>query len=301
VANWITEELEKNKPETVKIYISALRNHHLEKGYSSEALDDPRISRIIRGSLRIQGFKPIRKRLEITREILLAIISTLTHDHDDTNLRAAFCVAFAAFLRPSEFTWETWDGTSSLTHISRQSITFAPEGALLYLPKSKTDQFRQGHTIALAYSHDEVCPVMALRTLFTKYPKPDSDPLFTKLIGQFNKRWLAQSLSKCLRKAGYDPTHYTGHSFRRGAASTALEAGVSHDDIKMLGRWKSDAVNKYFSDQSRMKAQFDVNRKLHLAPSGRKSSLILRTPKPAVRRNASIFVQNTGPSREVAR
>ena len=35
--------------------------------------------------------------------------------------------------------------------------------------------------------------------------------------------------------------NYSGHSFRRGAATSAKEAGLSDVDIQMLGRWKSDA------------------------------------------------------------
>jgi len=104
IANWIAEEVETNKPETVKTYLAALRNHHIEGGFPTDAFDDPRITRVIKGSLRIQGTRPIRQRLDITKDVLLAIVNTLPVDHDGINLRAAFCVAFAAFLRPSEFT-----------------------------------------------------------------------------------------------------------------------------------------------------------------------------------------------------
>ena len=279
IANWIAEEVETNKPETVKTYLAALRNHHIEGGFPTDAFDDPRITRVIKGSLRIQGTRPIRQRLDITKDVLLAIVNTLSVDHDSINLHAAFCVAFAAFLRPSEFTWDTWNAESSSSHLSRQSIKFTTKGVLLLLPKSKTDQYRKGHTIPLAFSNDATCPVNSLKTLITKYPKPRSDPLFTRLSGSFNKRWLSYNLALSLRQAGYDPTHYSGHSFRRGVANTAIAVGIPRDDIKTLGRWKSDAVDKYFSDYSKNAVQFDINQKLHLAPPGRKPPLTLRTPK----------------------
>ncbi|KAG6072987.1 hypothetical protein E4U16_004980 [Claviceps sp. LM84 group G4] len=52
--------------------------------------------------------------------------------------------------------------------------------------------------------------------------------------------------------AGSSPTgrpsaHRTGHSFRRGAAQHAHDMGLSRDDIKALGRWSSDAVDRYYT------------------------------------------------------
>ena len=38
---------------------------------------------------------------------------------------------------------------------------------------------------------------------------------------------------------------YTGHSFRRGAASSAAAAGYSDYEIQLLGRWRSDAYRLY--------------------------------------------------------
>lgn len=59
---------------------------------------------MLKGALRKYGTKPTRVRLEITKEILHAMLSTFDLIHDEINLRAAFCTAFAAFLRIGEFT-----------------------------------------------------------------------------------------------------------------------------------------------------------------------------------------------------
>ena len=144
----------------------ALRSHHVDQGSSTQAFDDPRIKRILRGSLRIQGSKPIQERSEITKEVLSSIVPTFKNDHDDINIRAMFCVAFAAFLHPSEFTWENWDATSPIIHVTWQSVQFTSDGVLLHLPKSKTDQFGKGDTIPISPSGDSTCPGSALRTLF---------------------------------------------------------------------------------------------------------------------------------------
>ena len=44
---------------------------------------------------------------------------------------------------------------------------------------------------------------------------------------------------------GLDPSCYEGHSFRIGAASYAADRGFSDTQIRMLGRWKSNAFLSY--------------------------------------------------------
>ena len=44
---------------------------------------------------------------------------------------------------------------------------------------------------------------------------------------------------------GLDPSRYKGHSFRIGAASYAADRGFSDAQIRMLGRWKSNAFLCY--------------------------------------------------------
>jgi hypothetical protein len=41
--------------------------------------------------------------------------------------------------------------------------------------------------------------------------------------------------------------HYSGHSFRVGAATTAARAGLCQATIKMLGRWESSAYKRFIS------------------------------------------------------
>ena len=117
------------------------------------------------------------------------MLSTFGPIHDDVNLRATFCTAFAAFLRIGEFTWTQWSPDSSLRFLSRGSVQFVTDGVLLRLPASKTDPFRKGVTIPLSPSHDSTCPVAALRLLFQRYPKPLSEPLFSRSYGPFNRDW----------------------------------------------------------------------------------------------------------------
>jgi hypothetical protein len=248
--------------------LTGLRSFHVDRGIPTTVFDDPRIKRIILGAQRVFGVTEIRERREITRDVLLAIVPTFNNNsYDDINLRAAFTVAFSAFLRPGEFTWDKWTKLSFLTHISRGSIQFKSDGVLLHLPKSKTDQFRKGSNIAISPSNDAACAVAALRLLFQRYPKPDNEPLFSRTLGPFDKKWIADNLTSSLVKAGMDPTAYSGHSFRRGATNSAVTAGIPLADVGKMGRWKSNAIERYITPASNEILLFAANKQLQLAPS----------------------------------
>ena len=76
-------------------------------------------------------------------------------------------------------------------------------------------------------------------------------------------KWLTKStfihtFRGLLLKAGVpDIAAYTGHSFRRGGASWAFQAGIPGELIQVCGDWASDAYKKYL--------EFSMQNKLDLA------------------------------------
>lgn len=48
-----------------------------------------------------------------------------------------------------------------------------------------------------------------------------------------------------LKFCGLNPARYKGQSFRIGAASHAADRGLSDTQIRVLGRWKSNAFHRY--------------------------------------------------------
>ena len=76
--------------------------------------------------------------------------------------------------------------------------------------------------------------------------------LFTsnsEVVGQdpFFSIWMGHLLPVLNFATGWQgqSDRYKGHSFRIGAASPAAECGYSETQIRLLGRWKSDAFKKY--------------------------------------------------------
>ena len=99
-----------------------------------------------------------------------------------------------------------------------------------------------------------LCPVRALLRAFsfTRYCADsvqafswiNTGPTDFKVLtyAQFIKH-----LRYCLRSIELDTSVYAGHSFRRGGASLAYQAGQPVEAIKLLGDWKSDAVLLYLT------------------------------------------------------
>ena len=55
----------------------------------------------------------------------------------------------------------------------------------------------------------------------------------------------SQDGAKHIQLAGINPSGYSGHSFRIGAATTAAAKGIDADTIRTLGRWSSDTYRWY--------------------------------------------------------
>jgi hypothetical protein len=168
--------------------------------------------------------------LPITRDILLHILASLdTNTQEGATYHAAFCTAFAGFLRVGEFTWTSAEwllGTADFStwHATRRSVQFLDDDSRVYLTlrASKTDPFRMGITITIAAASDTACPVKSLRHLFEKYPLPTFSPLFTLTRdptttrdSAFTRTKIISRLRDILLELGV-PGNCPGHSFRRG-------------------------------------------------------------------------------------
>ena len=248
LSDWIAHLANKRpKAKTLKAYITGLRSVHVDMGYEDlSPFHSPRIERVIAGIRRLRGEAGTLERRPITKDLLLQMLPCFDcGTREGSTLHTAFCLAFAAFLRVGEFTYSAKDLADpdfSQWFLTRRSVTLHEDHLELTLPASKTDPFRRGITLKIAASGDEACPVQALRHLF-RWEAPSDGPLF-KWEGPFTRQLVTGKLREVLTLLGVKG-HYSGHSFRRGAATSAREAGCSNEEIQLLGRWKSDSYRLY--------------------------------------------------------
>ena len=115
----------------------------------------------------------------------------------------------------------------------------------IYIKGSKTDQQRQGAYLTVGRTNSHICPIKSLLVYLAARGFKEG-PLFLNQNGTpFTQQMLVSSLRNTLTLAGIDCTHYSGHSFRIGAATTASAKGVPESTIQALGRWSSDCYKRY--------------------------------------------------------
>lgn len=195
------------KVSTIKAYLTGVRSAHVDMGFEDlQMFGSPLLQRVIAGIRRLRGEANTRERRPITRDVLRELVATFDRQsRPEANLHAAFCLAFAAFLRIGEFTYSADDRQSPdfpSWSLTRRAVAFRDDHLELSLPASKTDPFRRGVTIRVARIGDDACAYTSLRHLFDRFPAPPQSPLFDAGFG-FSRQYVTQALRDRLRILGY--------------------------------------------------------------------------------------------------
>jgi hypothetical protein len=248
--------------DTCAIYVSGLRSIHEDLGISTEVFDHPWVKATIQGIRATQPQIEVDRAEPITEAILQKIIDVdvnttqLSHAAkvDELNFVASSATCFGGFMRSGEITVETKTPyNQSLLKkkgLLRSDVTFSDldEHIIVHLKASKTDYNYKGVDIVISASDTSTCPVRALRRLFAEDPQPLNSPLFRFANRAFSHDNLVKTLRNRLDRAGIaNSSTYSGHSFRRGAASQAKMNGLSDSDIQRLGRWNSECYQRYIA------------------------------------------------------
>jgi hypothetical protein len=239
------------KFNSIQNYLTIIRLLHKEADKPCP-LDSHYIQGVLKGAKRMLGDLQTCK-LPITPQILLGIFKTINLNSSfDVSFWAASLVAFFSFFRKSNLFVPSINIFDPDRHLSRQAVSFQTDGVLLTIRKTKTIQ--NGERVLLIplprILGSPLCPAQALLLLFkmVRCTAPVC-PAFLfqskgKTLPLTYKNFLTR-LQHSLSQLGFDCSQYSGHSFRRGGASFALECGVPAELIQAQGDWKSDAYKRY--------------------------------------------------------
>ncbi|MDE2465236.1 MAG: site-specific integrase [Alphaproteobacteria bacterium] len=229
-------------PVTLRRRAVAIGKAHAAQGFADPTKDE-HVRATLRGIRRVHG-KPQEQAAPLLKEDLLAIVDALPVSLIAVRDRALLLVGFAGGFRRSE-----------LVGLVVEDVSFVPEGMLVMLRRSKTDQEGVGRKVGIPYGRTRACPVKALRAWLEKAGVV-SGAIF-RAVGKGghlgNQPLTDQSvnliLRKCAMRAGLPCEGLSGHSLRAGLVTSAAKAGVSSWKIRQQTGHRSDAMlQRYIRD-----------------------------------------------------
>jgi integrase len=166
-------------------------------------------------------------------------------------IKAALLLLYFSFLRQSNIAPKSSKKFDPTRHLATADLFFSPPGYVLLIKWTKTIQHGR-HVLlpvpALAHRH---CPVQAIRRMLALKPThaTPASPLFTlpNTDIPMTTTYLSEALQIIVQALGATPAAYSLHSFRRGGASAAYQAGVDYAQIKSHGIWSSDSFWGYIA------------------------------------------------------
>ena len=236
---------------TARTYLTAVRHMHVSQGYGDPLKGCLQLDLVLKG-LKRKRPRTEDSRLPITPLILLQIKSVLDKDpykYDNILFWAACCLGFFAFLRSAEFTVPTLQQFDPTCHLTPQDIAVddvqQPTLMKIHIKASKTDQTKVGIDLYVGRTENTICPIAAMLA-YLAVRGHTVGPLFLLQDGRpLTRDLLVQLLRSTLSQAGINWARFSGHSFRIGAATTAMARGVSESTVQTLGRWASDSFKRY--------------------------------------------------------
>ena len=249
-------------PSTVRNYLSGVKVLHMLHGLPYPHSEDFLLRLELRGISRLNPHVPVRA-IPITPSVLRCYHQHM--DHTMTLHLAVWACALFLFHTMARLGSVLPENCSSSVQqiLSKERVNFSKEGLLITFLHTKTIQFgRRRLHIPLWRSSSHFCPVVAYEN-YLNFIKPNpSGPAFVFSI-RGKTRWLTkaifiQTFRSVLASSGHRFANlFTGHSFRRGGATYAFEAGIPGELIQICGDWSSDCYKQYL--------EFDMQTKLDLA------------------------------------
>jgi hypothetical protein len=245
-------------PSSVAVYLNIILFLHEETGFVNPLCKNYEVDMVKRGLQRVKGVPP-KQKAPMTVPIMLSMYSHLRLEFaEDKAFWCALLIGFFGYLRKSSLVpassvipQEKRLNRSDVSHVTLDSF-------FLTLRHSKTNQFgRRTHSIPFAVCDDKrICPVFALLRHLGSSPLTGSSPLFNFVRGGvevcYTHALFAARLKSCAESCGLDTSRFSGHSLHRSGATFSFDCGLSADQIKLRGDWRSSCYQQYLvvSDRS---------------------------------------------------
>ena len=214
------------KVATIDKHVAAITyRHRMDDRDGVPPTSSEGVKAVLRGIRRTLGTRPDRK-APVTDKHLRAMLKALPDSLAGLRDRAMLAIGFAAAMRRSELV------ALDVRHIER-----TPEGILVNIDRSKTDQEAAGRQVPIlrgsklkpVYHLDAwlVAAGITVGALFRPVAKGGH-----VLDARLNDRSVAETVKRAAELAKLDPSLFSGHSLRAGFVTSALEHGA--DPMKVM-------------------------------------------------------------------
>lgn len=235
-------------PRTLALRVTALSQWHRFQNFADPTAH-AELRKMLRGIGRTHG-KPKKKARALPLEDLERMVVALAAQPSLMALRnsALLQLAFFGAFRRSE-----------VVSLQVQDLRWEAAGLHITLTRSKTDQEGLGLTRAIPYGATDgiCCPASAVKRWLLAAGL-DSGPVFRRITrwGHIGETPLhGGSVNTILETCAlavdlpYAP-ELSSHSFRRGLATSAHQAGASFMDIKRQGGWRHDGTVQGYIEEA---------------------------------------------------
>lgn len=228
------------KPSTIRRRVASISDAHKTAGMANPTKTDT-IRKLVTGIARAAaetaaeaGDRSVTRQAQALDLTALAriVASIDTSTPKGLRDRALLVIGFAGYFRRSE-----------LVGLTVEALDLDESGIVAHLTTSKTDQTGNGTFRAMRKGSTDLDPVAAL-TAWLDIAGIESGPIFRAVDRHGNiaarsmsDRAVAQTLKARAEAAGIDPAAVSGHSLRRGAATTAHRNGADALTIARAGGW----------------------------------------------------------------
>lgn len=176
--------------------------------------------------------------IELIERIMDKADTVLLDNYTKLLFKAMTTLAFFALLRVGEYTY-------SQHTLKFNDVKIFHDSMMLRFVSFKYSQGKSSTHNICARSKFSICPVFNNRE-YLKLRGSSDGFWFVKINGRAPSRkeywdWMKAVLENCK----IDSEHYTPHSLRSGMATYMALSGASTEQIKIAGRWHSDAYKKY--------------------------------------------------------
>lgn len=243
LAEYIADQGNRLNPSTIRRRIQAIGAAHSAVSPLDHPHHHPMVRASLRGLRRLRGASQ-KHAAPLMLEDLIQILDSAGDTMKDLRDRALLLIGFAGGFRRSE-----------LVDLDFADIEHVPEGMIITLRRSKTDQDGIGRKVGIPFGRKRWCPVQTLGEWMNAIDCTDG-PIFRPVhkggyVGA--ARLSGDAVSKIVKARiagiGHDPDKFSGHSMRAGLVTSASRIGISGFAIRRQTGHASDlTMSRYVRD-----------------------------------------------------